>query len=110
MSNRHRNRRDATLARLLTLAERADIIDEPHIQRVLTAAALSENRNLTQLIDRAIALNAVQHQPLDGEPPLVSPVRDRLSLGTTISGSTYALEQDDLTQHARFLPHTTILK
>ena len=40
-----------------------------------------------------------QRQPFDDESDRLPPVADRLSLGVTITGSTYALEQDDLTQH-----------
>lgn len=71
------------------------------MQQLVTAAALTDNTPLTRQIKQVLTVKAVHHQrqPFDEQPSHIPPFRDRLALGTTITGSTYEIEQNTVTQH-----------
>jgi len=101
VSRRNREGRDSRLESLFRLVDHADLADDPTVQRLLAAAASTENSYRRRQIERILTVKAAQHQrqPFDSEPPLVSPLQDPLALGTALTGSTYNLKQETLTQH-----------
>ena len=101
MSRQRWQRRDPDLESLFRLAERTNLIDDPQVRKSLTVAAISENSYLKQQIAKLLTAKAAreQAQPFNDTSQRISPFSDRIQLGTTITGSTYTLEQDDLTRH-----------
>jgi len=81
------------------LAECADLLDDPEVQKLLTAAAVTENTHLKRQIEKDLAVKATQKQAQPFDQDSTSVISDRVTLGTTITGSSYDLKQDDLTQH-----------
>ena len=86
---------------LLRLVTKADLHDDGTVQRLLAAAAGTDNPYLKQQIERLLAAEAVKHQrqPFRGSSPPVAPINQQLSLGVTHTGSSYTIAEDALTQH-----------
>jgi len=65
------------------------------------AVAVADNIYLKRCIAKMLTLEAVQQQvrPFDDYVGNRSALHDCIPLGTTFTGSTYSLAQDDLTQH-----------
>ena len=96
-----RKQREPSLESLFRLVEHADLEDDPNVQQLLAVATVVDDIALKRQIEQVLAAKAVerQRQPFDNRVPRLSPLTDQLSLGTTITGSRYDLEQGTLTQH-----------
>ena len=57
-----RRRQQGQADSLLRLASRADILDDPAVQKLVTAAALTDNTSLTRQIKQVLTVKVVQHQ------------------------------------------------
>lgn len=98
--SRH-DKRDPSPESIFRLAERADLLDDPEIQKLVKTAAVTENTHLKRQIEKALAVKATQKQaqPFDDSSTSVPLIHDHVTIGTTITGSSYDLKQDNLTQH-----------
>lgn len=77
------------------------MVDDPAIQRLVQLGAVTENDALQQQIRKLVAGKSIQRrvQPFDGEPPLVSPWGEQISLGVTSTEDLFVLNPSDFTQH-----------
>lgn len=101
MPPRRRNERNPKPESLLRLAERLDLLNDPQIQKLTKAAAVTDNTSLQRKAEKALAAKATQRHahPFDHISPTVRNREDRITLGVTPTGGTYDLQQDDLTKH-----------
>jgi len=95
------NQREPSAESLLRLAERADLLDDPDVQQLVVAGAVTENTPLRRQIEQVLAGKAGHQKayPFDGRPQQPPISGDTLSLGVTVTGSDYVLPLDDLTKH-----------
>ncbi|MDS0476832.1 hypothetical protein [Natrinema sp. 1APR25-10V2] len=93
--------RPPNLERLLRFARQTDLLHDPTVQTLLAATTTSQNPFFKRQTEKVLATRAIQRyrHPFDDVSPVVPPAQDRLTLGTTITGSTFDLLQDDLTEH-----------
>jgi hypothetical protein len=77
------------------------LLDHTLVQQLLVVSAVTNSASLRRDIETLLATKAIENhrQPFDGTPPVPSLVTERMTLGTTITGSTYELKQSDLTKH-----------
>jgi hypothetical protein len=101
VSSRRRDRREPSADELLRLAERADLLDDPAVQRLVSAGAATENTALKRQVEKTLAAQATQQQaqPFDTDTLAVPDPTNQVTLGTALTGSHYTLQEDDLTQH-----------
>ena len=101
VSLRSRDQHGPSAAALYRFADQADLLDDPTVHRLVATAAATTSAHLRRRIGTVLTVKATQNhrQPFDDSIPGASPLADRLRLGTTITGSAYTLEQDDLTRH-----------
>ena len=101
MPRRNRDRRETRLDSLVRLVDHADLAGDPQVQKLLAAASVSRSDTLRRRIEQVINGKVIQNQrqPFDEHSPRIAPWQERISLGVTITGSTYGLRQEDLTQH-----------
>ena len=100
MSRRRTGQRDTTAESILRVADRIGT-DDPVVQHLVTAALSSENPHFRRRIEKQLAALAVQHHayPFQQQDEIGLPGSTEIDLGTTITGSAYALPEDDLTRH-----------
>lgn len=86
---------------LFRFAKQVDILDDPSIQRLLAATAVTTSPHLLRQTETVLTAKAIQNhrQPFDSQVPSIVSPTDRLSFGTSITGSPFDLKQDTLTQH-----------
>lgn len=97
---RHRRRRPPDVESILRLVDRADLTDDPTVQRLAGVAAATDSPALERRIKQLLGIKAVQQQVQPFSDPAPHPQwTDRLELGVTVTGSRYDLAEDDLTQH-----------
>jgi hypothetical protein len=101
MSQRRRDsRRVPDDTRLLELADRANI-DDPGVQQLLARGLPTDDPYLRRRIAKVLATKAAEEQTIpfiDYSPnPSVEPAG--IQLGTTLTGSRYSLQEEDLTRH-----------
>jgi hypothetical protein len=77
-----------------------ELLDDAAVQRLLTAAIHVERPQLRRRIEQVLTMKAAQrqYQPFPATP-VTRPAQDALQLGSAITGSSYRVSQDDLTQH-----------
>lgn len=86
----------STGKRLLDIANQNDVLDEPEVQRLILAAAASENEYLSNLVEKTIIGKTVQQQ----QQPFDSRSTDgTLEIGETATGNQVQLSAADLTKH-----------
>ena len=98
---KNRDRREPRLDSLVRLVDHAELAGDPQLQKLLAVASFTRSDTLKRRIEQVINGKVIQHQrqPFDEHPPRIGPGQERISLGVTITGSTYELRQEDLTQH-----------
>ena len=101
MPRRNRDRREPRLDSLVRLVDQADLAGDPKVQKLLAVASVTRSDSLKRRIEQVINGKVIQHQrqPFDDHLSRVAPWQERISLGVTITDSTYELRQEDLTQH-----------
>lgn len=100
-SSRQRNQREPTPESLLRIVERGDLLDDTDVQHLVSVATVTDSTSLRRRIEKLLMGKALQRQvqPFDADGVQVTQLDDRLTLGTTLTGSHYDLLQEDLTQH-----------
>ncbi|MDY6778057.1 MAG: ATP-binding protein [Candidatus Nanohaloarchaea archaeon] len=87
---------------LIRLAKRAGMDDQPDVQRLLRAAAASNNAVVRRRVKRVLEVRAAQHQeyPFTPNARTPSPSDDtQVRLGSTHDGSPVTVTATDLSKH-----------
>lgn len=80
----------------LDIANQNEVLDDPEVQRLVLAAATSENRYLSDLVEKLIIGKTVQRQ----QSPFTSPTPSgTLEIGRTDTGAPFRLSEEELSKH-----------
>jgi hypothetical protein len=99
---RRRGTADLGLESLLRVVEDSELDADPEVQRLVQAAATTENRVLRQRVKQLLALKISRHSvhPFDFEDRDVAiPMQRRIFLGEDSSGSRFSLLEDSFSKH-----------
>jgi hypothetical protein len=82
--------------RLLGIANQNDVLDDPEVQKLILAAAVSDATYLSDLAETAVIGKAVQHR---NQPFNLESTAGSVEIGETVGGEPVQLSQQDLTKH-----------